>query len=470
MSNLGNGSLILPTFGYLRADNLPLQMKSIGILFGISILLVACAANTKTKIGTTVITKWQGDKKSAISITFDDGIINQLTVAKPILDNLGLPATFFIITGKVPGAATGKFIGRPEQEIIDETARVKTNGKNFFERGSLIGFTGTTEALDYHSRAGSLFESGKKEEAYQLLDEAYAKLRKGSLRNTDEIVFHNNPVDTTTWQQYKQYALQGHEIASHTVTHPRLAILDEPNLRYELEQSKADIEKQLGKEYTFSAECPYGTEDERVMACAHTIYPALRNRMPETYLEEINRSSKVNPEISQKEYVQWQRGPVNSVGMAEMKGWVDTCLAHDNMWLVLVFHGVNGIGWEPRTDTELEEYFGYIHDRESDIWTATFGDVTKYIRERKSSKIEETLQGDTIAVMVSSDLDATTYDVPLTLKTYLPNTWKTAFLQKKLESDQERRLEIYKDTVGHYTLYPYRLGEGELQLTEFGPN
>jgi peptidoglycan/xylan/chitin deacetylase (PgdA/CDA1 family) len=445
-----------------------MQMKSVGLLFGISILLVSCATHTETKEGTTVITKWQGDKKSAISITFDDGILTQLTVAKPILDDLGLPATFFIITGKVEGSATGKFIGRPEQEIIDETAQVKTNEINFFERGSLIGFTGTTQALDYHSRAGSLYESGKKEDAYQLLDEAYAKLRKGRLRNTDEIVFHNNPVDTTTWQQYKQYALQGHEIASHTVTHPRLAILDEPNLLYELEQSKADIEKYLGKEHTFSAECPYGTEDERVMAYAHTIYPALRNRMPETYLEEINRSSNLNPESSRKEYVQWQRGPVNRIGMDEMKGWVDTCLAHDNIWLVLVFHGVDDIGWEPRTKTELEEYFGYMNDRTSDLWIATFGDVTKYIRERKNSIIEETVQGDTIAVTVSSELDTTTYDVPLTLKTYVPNTWKTAFLHTKRASDKERPLEIYKDTVGRYTVYPYRLGGGELRLTELG--
>ncbi|MEZ4931439.1 MAG: hypothetical protein R2788_04810 [Saprospiraceae bacterium] len=26
-----------------------------------------------------------------------------------------------------------------------------------------------------------------------------------------------------------------------------------------------------------------------------------------------------------------------------MKSWVDTCLAHDNIWLVLVFHGVDGL-------------------------------------------------------------------------------------------------------------------------------
>ena len=49
------------------------------------------------------------------------------------------------------------------------------------------------------------------------------------------------------------------------MTHPRLAVLDEANMLYELEQSKADIRKFMGDAYTFSAEGPYGTEDERVM-------------------------------------------------------------------------------------------------------------------------------------------------------------------------------------------------------------
>ncbi len=441
-------------------------MKPIVVLFCVFLVINCCTRKPEPKTGHTLITKWQGGKKSALSLTFDDGIINQLTVAKPILDKLDLPATFFIITGKVKGAATGKFIGRPQQEIIAETARVKTNDENFFERGSLIGFTGTTEALDYHSRAGALFENGKKKEAYKLLDEAYERLRKGKLRNTDEIVFHNNPVDTTTWQEYKQYTLQGHEIASHTVTHPRLAILDEPNLLYELKQSKADIEKYLGENYTFSAECPYGTEDERVMSYAHQVYPALRNRMPEPYLEEINRSSDADPEASGKEYVQWQRGPVNRISMTEMKGWVDTSLAHENIWLVLVFHGVDGIGWEPRTAAELEEYFGYVNDRKSDIWIATFGNVTKYIRERKSAIIKEDIQDDTIAVSVSSVLNATIYDVPMTLKTHVPSTWRSAILHSKNNTERDNRLTIFSDTSGSYVMYPYRLGDGKVLLTE----
>ncbi|HZJ36473.1 MAG TPA: polysaccharide deacetylase family protein [Gillisia sp.] len=436
------------------------------ILFGIIGLLVSCATKTEENIGQTIVTKWQADKRSAISITYDDGIINQLTVARPIMNKLGLPATFYIITGKVSGSGKGKFIGRPNDEIIKETASIKTNTENFFERASLIGFTGTSEAIDYHTKAGSLFESGNTMEAHALIDEAYERLRKGNLNNTNDIVFHNNAVDTTTWKQYRTYAAEGHEIASHSVTHPRLAVLNEVNLLYELEQSKADIQKFLGGKYTFSAECPYGTENERVMEYAHKVYPALRNRMPESYLDELNRSSERQPDESGKEYVQWQRGPLTDHSMEVMKSWVDTCIANDNIWLVLVFHGVDGIGWESKTSTELEEYFSYMKEREADLWIATFADVTKYIRERRNTVINSTVSAAKILVNISSDLDPETYDVPITLKTYVPRTWKTAVINKKIERKNQIELKIQKDTLGSYVLYSVTPGENEIILAE----
>nr|HAD50913.1 polysaccharide deacetylase [Algoriphagus sp.] len=355
-----------------------------GIFFLFAFGLFACQNNVTV---TTEITKWPDDKSGAISVTYDDGIINQFTIAKPIMDSLGLPATFYIITGKVDGSGKGKFIGRDPKEIIKETANIPTDSTNFFERASLIAFTGTSEAEDYHARVGSLFEQGKVKEAYLLLDEGYQKIREGKMKNTNDVVFHNNVEDTTTWDQYKSYAAQGHEIASHTVTHPRLAVLDEINMLYELEQSKADLLQFIGEESIFSAEGPYGTENERVMEYAHKIYPSLRNRMPEDWLEEINRGSKMTPGESNKEYVQWQRGPVSKIGIGEMKSWIDTVMKHDNTWLVLVFHGVENLGWEPKTRNELVEYFSYMKANENQLWIATFRDVTKFLRARMNSEI-----------------------------------------------------------------------------------
>ena len=376
----------------------------------------------------TEITRWPDGKRGAVSITFDDGIITQFTVARPILDSLGLPATFYVITGKLPRAGRGRFLGRNREEILRETATVPTDSTNFFERASLIAFTGTSEAVSYHAQAGEVYEAGRRGEAYRLMDEAYAKLLAGKLRDTDAVVFHDNAVDTTTWEDLRRYQEAGHEIGSHTVTHARLAVLDEANLRYELEQSRRDLLRRLGPAAVFTAEAPYGTEDERVMEYAHASYPALRNRMPAPYLAELNRGSSAAPGAQATEYVQWQRGPVDGTTRATMERWIDTTLTHDNVWLVEVFHGVDDYGWAARPGAELRQYFSYIKDREDSLWVAPFGTVTKYIRQRMATEVTTSPTEDGLVLTASSDLDPTVYDVPLTYRTYLPAGWTAATL------------------------------------------
>ncbi|MCB0687896.1 MAG: polysaccharide deacetylase family protein [Saprospiraceae bacterium] len=424
------------------------------------LLLFACNGDQDKKMSSTIITKWQDDKKAGISLTYDDGTIHQFTVARPIMDSLDFKATFYIITGKIKGSAQGKFIGRPVAAIIEETATVPTDSNNFFERASAIGFTGSHSALAYHSDAGALFESGKITEAYAKIDEGYAKLRSGEIA-VSAYQAQYSKTDTTTWEDYKSYADDGHEIASHTVTHPRLAVLDEVNMLYELQQSRQDIIKFLGEEYTFSAECPYGTENERVMEYAHGIYPALRNRMPESWLEELNRSSKIQPGSSEKEYVQWQRGPLTNITMETMKAWVDTCLAHDNIWLVLVFHGVDSIGWEPRTGAELKEYFSYMKAREDDLWVATFADITKYLRERNNVSVTNQWTDDHVKIQMVSSLDTSIYNIPLTLKTYIPDGWRDVEVkQGNLLLDKE----VKKDDTGKYVLFNLAPGNTEIDI------
>jgi peptidoglycan-N-acetylglucosamine deacetylase len=48
------------------------------------------------------IARFQGDRRGAISLTFDDGIRDQYELAVPILDRLGFKATFFVIAGRTP--------------------------------------------------------------------------------------------------------------------------------------------------------------------------------------------------------------------------------------------------------------------------------------------------------------------------------------------------------------------------------
>jgi len=374
--------------------------------------------------GKTEITRWQDDKKGAVSITWDDGSINQFKVALPLLNSFKFPATFFIITGQIPGSKYhGKFIGRPVQDIIKETATIPTNKNNLFERASAASYLGLIGPMDYYYNAGSLVDAGKTDEAIKLIDELYSKVRNSQFKpgvqhNPEYMDAHG-----TTWDEIRKYAAQGHEFASHMITHPRLAILDEPNMLYELTKSREDILHQLGAGYTFSGEGPFGTENERVMSYAYKVYPALRNRMPEPWLKEITRSNKDNPGNTDKQYIQFQRGATTKTPMPMMKAWVDTTANKNNTWLVLTIHGVDGIGWEPLSHQQLNEYFGYIKNQEDKLWVATFGDVTRYMRERQNAKVKTTNNG-SIAVTLSHTLNKAMYNMPLTLKTYIPANWK----------------------------------------------
>jgi peptidoglycan/xylan/chitin deacetylase (PgdA/CDA1 family) len=342
------------------------------------------------------------------------------------MKRFGLPATFHIITGEIEGSRHhGAFIGRPIGDVVRETARIPTGPGNFF-------------------------------------DEAYGKVRAGLLK--PEPVSPAGPGGhRLTWEDLKALAAQGFEFSSHTITHPRLAVLDDANLDYELEKSREDILDHLGPHHTFTVECPFGTEDERVVRHALALYPASRNRMPEPFLEELNRWSGKDPAASSREYVQWQRGVLTATPMSQMKGWVDTLLRRGNVWLVLVFHGVDGIGWEPKTGAELEGYFGSIKSLESRVWVATFQDVTKYMRERMGARVTTVRTGTSIEVDLRHDLPAGIYDLPLTLKTSVPSGWSSVEIK---QGDRTSIVGPARDKRGTFVLYQAVPNAGPVTLTK----
>jgi peptidoglycan/xylan/chitin deacetylase (PgdA/CDA1 family) len=415
-------------------------------------LMIACSDLSIGQVGKTEITKWQYGKSGAVSLTYDDGTINQFRVAVPIMDSFGFPGTFFIIRGNIPGSRYhGTFVGRPTKTIIEETAGVPTNKDNFFERASAVGFVGYEGTLDYHTRAGELYDDRKNmEQAYRVLDEAYAKVREGAFPAIKVHETFPEERNNITWDELLALANRGYEFASHTVTHPRLAVLHDANLVYELEKSRQEILDHLGFKHTFSVECPYGTENERAVRAALLRYQVARNHMPDADVDDLDRWNTREPAASAKEYVRWQRGPLTETPMGLMKSWVDKTAARDNIWLVLVFHGLDGVGWKPKTGAELKDYFGYINSKKERLWVATFQDVTKYIRERGHGTVASFRDGNVISVVLRSDLTNVSYDLPLTLKTYVPKGWKTVEVR---QGERIKHVTVVQAKGEGYALY-----------------
>ncbi len=426
-------------------------------------LYVFLARGQSGQIGQTEITEWQYGKNGAVSLTYDDGSINQFRYALPIMERLKMPATFFVITGGIPGSKYhGRFIGRPVKTIINESATIPTNAQNFFERCSAGGYLGYKGTINYVTRAASLYDEKRTDEAYKLIDELYQKVRKGDFKPgyqpCDEVLQEEG----STWDDFRKYAAEGYEMSSHSITHASMPALDSANIAYELEKSKEEIKNQLGAQYTFSSEVPYGYENERVMQIAYKIYPALRNRMPEPWLKEIDRASKNTPGTTDKDYIQWQRGATTKTPLPLMKSWVDTAVAKNNTWLVLVFHGVDSLGYEALPHTLLDEYFQYIKSHDDKLWIATFGDVAKYMREREGAGLKyKQANGNTIVTLTHS-LDQSMYNLPLTLKTYVPANWKHIVVQ---QGSHSQKINVQTDDKGSYAIYQTYPNEGELILS-----
>jgi peptidoglycan/xylan/chitin deacetylase (PgdA/CDA1 family) len=431
-------------------------------------LLLFLSQATFAQMGQTEITKWQYGKQAAVSLTYDDGSINQFRVAVPIMDRFGFPATFFIITGEIPGSQYhGTFVGRPTNTIIGETAKIPTDKDNFFERASAIPYLGYSGTANFQTQAGEVYDEGKDfPKAYQIIDDAYRKVRQGAFKPVPPAKTITNQQDRVSWDELAALARRGYEFASHTVTHPRLAVLDDTNLIYELEKSRQDILDHLGYKHTFSVECPFGTEDQRAVHFALQRYQLARNYMPDPFVDDLDRASTTDPAASKKEYIRWQRGPVTKTPVEVIKSWVDKSLADGNVWLVLVSHGVDGIGWEPKTHLEITEYLAYMKSKENMLWIATFQDVAKYMRERTHADVQSYTDGDVISVVLRQSLTDLSYDLPLTLKTSVPSEWQRV---EARQGNRHQVVPVLHDVAHSYVLYQAVPNGEVVKLVAVGP-
>jgi peptidoglycan/xylan/chitin deacetylase (PgdA/CDA1 family) len=380
----------------------------------------------------TTIARWQDGKAAAVSLTYDDGSANQFRVALPIMARLGLPATFFVITGDVVGSSRpGRFVGRPFADILEESARSPTSAQNFLERATAVRYAPYEGARQAHAAVGALYDDGKRGEAYRALDDALAKMRAGAARPAPPAAESGEGGGMRVdWSELRAAAAAGNEIASHTVSHPYLSLLDEPNLVRELEDSRDELREQLGPKHTFSIECPYGIEDPRALRYALARYPLARNRIEDPEVDNIDRASDRDPAASAAQYVFWQRGPLRGTPLARMEEWVDRAVARENVWLVLVFHGIEGLGWEALPREEVDAYLTYVAERRERLWVATFQDAGKYVRERTHARVATEAGPDHVVVRLSHDLDRALYDVALTLVTRVPPGWAAARVEQ----------------------------------------
>jgi peptidoglycan/xylan/chitin deacetylase (PgdA/CDA1 family) len=189
------------------------------------------------------------------AITIDDGYQDAYDIAFPLLCRYKVPATLFVVTD---------FIARKTWLWTDKlkflTPRTSAKWLEFSINNSLSRI----ELGDARSRrlAAAHVNSLLKGQANQVKERAIVEIA-----DSLGVALPAAPPDEfrpLSWEEIRDLDQSGVEIGSHTVTHPILTHVDHGHLRYELCESKAQLEARLGRRVPLFC-FPNGNYDRQVV-------------------------------------------------------------------------------------------------------------------------------------------------------------------------------------------------------------
>ena len=299
------------------------------------------------------ITYWADNKAGAVSLTFDDGVISQYTLAVPALNARGFKGTFFVITSRI-----------------------------------------------------------------------------------DSNTVHN----FATWDEWRNAANQGHEIGSHTKTHPHLPQLSLAQMQDEIGGSKAAIDAQITTQKCLTFSYPFGEFNDNAESIAQAYYIAARG---------------VSCDLNNTPYDFYDmKACEDTLSVEQMKAKADEA-EQQGKWLISFHHSLDGTIYGSWTIGMLTDYLDYLKTK--NLWVDTFGSVTKYIKERASADLSLVSSSDAQIVLSLTDtLDDAIYDEPLTIRSEVPSSWANVNVQQGSSAITVTSVVEDTKTVIYYNVIPDR--------------
>jgi oligosaccharide reducing-end xylanase len=256
----------------------------------------------------------------------------------------------------------------------------------------------------------------------------------------------------TSWTGLKTAATQGHEIASHTVTHISLGGLSNTVQVNELKNSRDTINADITNQKCVTIAYPNCVEASDAITSQY--YFAARGCSGVVELKTPAQFMNISSIVC---------GSTGSYTTAQSLNGLASQASSSGGWCVLLIHGIdNDGGYSPISSTVLRAHVQHVDSVQSQIWVSTFGNVARYIRERDSVSVKETSSASTsITLQVTDNLDNSVFSYPITLRRPLPSGWTQATVTQNGQ-------KITSSIVGQNMMFDVVPNGGDIVLSSSG--
>lgn len=226
---------------------------------------------------------WEKVKSPSVVVTFDDGYVDNLINAKPILEQYDVSATIFVATGN---------IGNNKEFWWDDVERIillndhlpDTFTLCWKQKQLVFDFSSEIKKYDSYRKLHVMLKAMQFDERIQVLnileDNLTPNVEPRTLfrtLNVEELIELDSSKNIT--------------IGGHTVTHTQLSIQSTDMQRWEILESKKSLEKILGhKITTFSY--PFGGKQDYTMETVENVRKAGYIKAASNYSGQIHAKFK----------------------------------------------------------------------------------------------------------------------------------------------------------------------------------
>lgn len=206
---------------------------------------------------------------------------------------------------------------------IDNTSLVKKSDFSGIFTTGAVSLTFDDGLLDQYNNALPKLESAG---------------MKGTFFIVSELLADNGAQGFVSRAQISDIYSKGHEIGSHTRTHPHLSELTLEQQQNEIEGSRDDLlAMNVGPITSFAY--PYGDYNATTVGIVQNSGLTNARSTWNGYAEQTSPKYEL-PRFSVE----------NNVTIAQVKSWIDTAIANKK-WLILALHGINNSGGQYATST-----------------------------------------------------------------------------------------------------------------------